>query len=92
MASQLYCRSPNALFSSIGDDIVALHVENGRCYGMEEVTAKVWQLLAEPTDVDSICRQLVEHYDVEPSVCHADVDRLISQFRSEGLVDIVPAK
>ena len=91
MASQLYCRSPSALFSNLGDDIVALHVQNGHCYGMEAVTARVWQLLAEPTDVETICTHLLEHYEVEPSICRADIERLISQFRSEGLVDAVPA-
>jgi hypothetical protein len=92
MASPLYRRSPSALFSSIGDDIVALHVKNGHCYGMEEVTAKVWQMLADPTDIDSICRRLLEDYDVEPSVCQEDVHRLISQLQSEGLIDAVGAK
>ena len=89
MTTQLYKRSNDALFSEVGDDIVALNVERGPCYGMEKVTAVVWALLAEPTDVDSICRRLMERYDVAPEICRSDVDRLIGQFRGEGLVEEV---
>jgi hypothetical protein len=89
MSSELYRRSEKALFSTIGDDIVALHVENGQCYGMENVTVAVWNLLAEPTDIGTICGRLHELYDVEPDLCRSDVERLISQFRTEGLVETV---
>jgi hypothetical protein len=89
MSSDHYRRSERALFSSVGDDIVALHVENGQCYGMENVTVSVWNLLAEPTDIPTICSHLQELYDVEPEICRADVERLISQFRTEGLVETV---
>ena len=92
MDVEFYCRSEKALFSSVGDDIVALHVDNGRCYGMENVTAAVWNVLAEPTDIPGICNRLCELYDVEPALCRADVERLISQFRGEGLVKAVPSE
>jgi hypothetical protein len=85
-----YARSKEALHSAIGDDVVALNIENGRCYGMEEVTVAIWNLLAEPVSVDSICEKLIEAYDVRPDVCRQDVDRLIGQLEKEGLVQSVP--
>ena len=48
MTPRLYRRSESALFSNVGEDIVALHIENGHCYGMEKATAAIWDLLAEP--------------------------------------------
>ena len=89
MSEQLYRRSQKALFSSVGDDIVALHVDNGHCYGMEKVTATVWELLAEPTSATALCEQLTALYEVEPDVCRADVERLLSDFRKEGLIEPV---
>ena len=87
MSEQLYRRSDEALFSSVGDDIVALHVENGHCYGMEKVTADVWELLARPIGLSDICERLIGMYDVEPEQCRAEVQRLLDQLCSEGLVE-----
>lgn len=86
-----YKRSEKAIFTEVGSDIVALHVERGHCYGLEKVTAAVWKLLAEPASLDEICRHLIGAYEVDPKVCRADVERLIGQFRNEGLIEAVTA-
>lgn len=85
----LYKLSDKALFTSLGEDIVALNVEDGQCYGMEKVTAEVWRLLAEPIAIERICNRLTEIYEVEPALCRSDVERLIAQFQREGLVETV---
>ncbi|HJU76528.1 MAG TPA: PqqD family peptide modification chaperone [Sphingomicrobium sp.] len=85
----LYRRSESALFSNVGDDIVALHVENGRCYGMEKATAAIWDLLAEPIAIDQLVERLTTTYDVEPTECRTDLERIIGQLEQEGLVTVV---
>ena len=89
--STLFRRSAEALHSNVGEDVVALNVQSGHCYGMHDVTVAVWNLLAEPVSVDSLCEQLMAMYDVEPDVCRQDVERLVREFRSEGLIETVPA-
>lgn len=89
MTDALYKLSGKALFTSLGDDIVALNVADGQCYGMEKVTADVWRLLAEPIGIDRICDRLIELYEVEPALCRSDVEQLIAQFQREGLVEAV---
>jgi Coenzyme PQQ synthesis protein D (PqqD) len=87
MSLPMYKRSDDAIFSDVGADVVALHVRRGQCYGMEKVTADVWRLLAEPADMERICDQLVERYDVKPDECRSDVTRLLEQMMNEGLVE-----
>lgn len=89
MSSQLFKRSADTMFCEVGDDIVALNLHRGQCYGMEKVTATVWTLLADPIDVPGICGKLIDLYDVEPDVCHREIADLIEQFRKEGLVEAV---
>ena len=91
MSSAMYKRSQDAIFSEVGDDVVALHIQRGQCYGMEKVTADVWNLLAEPSDLERLCSRLVERYDVHPDECRADVARLLDQMLKEGLVERVVA-
>lgn len=89
MSNRLYKRSDQALFSEIGNDVVALHIERGQCYGMENVTAAVWAMLAEPSTIESICARLLDRYEVEPDVCRAEVGKLMMTLQSEGLIEPV---
>ena len=89
MNSQLFKHSGKVLFANVGDDVVALNVEGGQCYGMDSIAGTVWGLLAEPIDIGSICDRLVAIYDVAPNVCRDDVAKLIRQFESEGLLEQV---
>ena len=81
-----YQRSPEAIFSEVGGDIVALNVERGACYGMEQVTAAVWQMLADPLTLEQLCDRLVEIYEVDPATCRTDVEALLGEFEAEGIV------
>lgn len=85
--AQRYKRSEQALHSEVGTDVVALHIDRGQCYGMEDVTADVWRMLAEPSDLDTICEQLQERYDVNPDVCRDDIATLLVQMQAEGLIE-----
>lgn len=90
MSELQYRRFPGALHASVGDDVVALHVQNGRCYGMEHVTADVWRILDQPAKLDEICLKLLDEYEVDPSTCRAEVAELLETMRQEGLVEAVP--
>ena len=84
--AQMYQRSPEAIFSEVGGDIVALNVARGACYGMEQVTASIWQLLAEPVTLEQLCARLVEMYEVDPATCRGDVEALLGELEAEGMV------
>ena len=87
MTDVRYRRSPGALHANVGDDVVALHVPNGRCFGMEHVTADVWRYLDPPSGLDQICSKLLEEYDVDPETCRKDVEDLLKVMQQEGLVE-----
>ena len=89
MTPPLFMRNASTLFTSVGDDIVALSVQKGQCYGMEQVTATVWNLLERPIGIDEIATKVSEVYDVETDQCRADIEQLVAQLKDEGLVTIV---
>ena len=88
--------SPETVFRKVGqllesdvdEEIVALDVDKGECYGLNAVGSRVWRLLDSPKSLRDICSALQEEYEVEPDVCESEVTRLLSDLRSEGLVDI----
>lgn len=89
MDSQTYRRSEQALVAPVGDDIVALHVANGFCYGMESVAADVWRTLEEPASLDQLCSLMIERYEVEPETCRRELATLLHQLEQEGLIERV---
>jgi hypothetical protein len=84
-----YRRTSETLHSAVGDDIVALHVRMGHCYGMEDVTADVWRLLEQDMSVAQICEQLQQLYEVDDARCRAEVGRLIETMVEEKLIEPV---
>ena len=84
-----YKRSSDALSAEVADDVVALHIQRGSSYGMEKVTADVWRLLEAPADLDTICGQLMERYEVDQQTCRREVGQLMTLFEQEGLVETV---
>jgi Coenzyme PQQ synthesis protein D (PqqD) len=72
--------------AKIADEIVALSVEHGICYGMNRVGSHIWDLLAKPTRISDLCATLLAAYAVDPDVCERQVLDLIEELRAEGLV------
>lgn len=89
MSDIQYRRSPDALHASVGDDVVALHVKNGRCFGMEHVTADVWRILDKPAGLDLICSRLLEEYEVDAGSCRTEIAELLETMQQEGLVEAI---
>ena len=79
-------RCDDLLEADVNGEIVALHIDKGQCYGMNNVASRIWALLAEPTSPDQICTRLAEEYDVDPATCRADVEALLADLKAEGLI------
>ncbi len=79
-------RCDDLLEADVNGEIVALHVEKGQCYGMNAVATRIWALLAEPTSPAEICAKLASEFDVDAETCRNDVQSLLADFKSEGLI------
>jgi len=85
-------RSSAVLEAEVGDEVVALHAEKGFCYGLNKIGSRIWRLTAAPVRVGDICSHLQQEYDVQASVCQADVLELLEGLQAEGLIDLVPGE
>ena len=79
-------RCQDLLEADVNGEIVALHIEKGQCYGLNEVGSRVWALLAEPISVDEICARLTEEYAIDRQTCSDEVRGLVEELQAEGLV------
>jgi translation initiation factor 2 beta subunit (eIF-2beta)/eIF-5 len=57
-------------------------------YGLDDVGARVWQLIQEPTVVKEIQATILEEYGVEPERGERDVLALLQDLANEGLIEV----
>jgi hypothetical protein len=78
--------------AEIDDEILALSVQRGNCYGMNRVGSHVWKLLAKPVRICDLCAALFAAYTVDRDVCERQVLDLLEELRAEGLINAVDDK
>jgi hypothetical protein len=59
----------NQVSSDLGGEVAILDLKLGVYYGLDEVGARVWELIQEPRVVDEVRDVLLEEYDVVPERC-----------------------
>ncbi|PON12443.1 PqqD family protein [Candidatus Entotheonella serta] len=79
----------DVLSSQVDDDLVLMSIENDQYYGMDSVSRRIWELVAEPRVVADVCDQLLSEYRVEPDTCQREVVTYIQQLADEQLVRVI---
>jgi hypothetical protein len=74
--------------TSIGGETVLIAMTPSRYFGLDEVGARIWQLVQEPTTVADIRDVLMREYDVTEDRCEQDLIGLLSQMLRNDLIEI----
>lgn len=80
--------SPEVLFRELEGEAVMLDLGSERYYGLDEVGARIWQLLDEHHDVETVVAQVLSEYEVEEEQLRSDLADLIENLVDAGLVTI----
>jgi hypothetical protein len=71
-----------------GAHTVILGLRDGVYFELNEVGARIWQLLQQPRSLQSVLTTLLDEYDVSPVQCEADLLSLVDKMLQRGLVEI----
>ncbi len=74
--------------SDLGGEIVILNLQSGVYHGLNEVGARIWNLIQEPKIVKNIKKMLLTEYEIEPEVCNSDILELLHVLRASGLIEV----
>jgi hypothetical protein len=88
-ASSTVVATGDQLSTELGGEAVVLNLATGTYYGLNETGARVWSLLAVPTSVDAVCRQLEAEFEVDPETCETTVIELLDALARAGLVEVI---
>ena len=83
--------SKDQVSSDLAGEVVMLNLKNGTYYGLDEVGARIWSLIQEPSSVEVVRDILLEEYDVVPDLCERDLLALLQDLADNGLVEVKDA-
>jgi len=77
---------PEVLSQTIDREAVLLDLKNELYYGLNEVGARIWQLLQEDNSLEQIKEVLLEEYDVDEAQLQKDLEKLVSALKQADLI------
>ena len=83
-------RRAGLIEAEVDGELVALHVDNGTCYGFNGTATRIWTMIEEPKKVSELRDALLDEYDVEPEVCEAQLLDLLKDLEGDGLIELRP--
>ena len=84
-------RKGDWLSARVGDEIMMMSPEHGKYIGVNEVGARIWELIETPNDVATVCEELQREFEVSPEVCKAEVDSFLTEMEKHGAVSVTRA-
>lgn len=79
-------RHADVLATPLDDTLLMMSVEKGMYYSLNPIASRIWELLAEPTTVADIVRQLQREYDVGAEQCGTEVTAFLAALRDRNLL------
>ena len=84
--------SDQQVFTTVGSEAVILGLRDGVYYGLDDVGARVWSMLATPRTVSELVTDIVSEFDVAPDECTRDVLALLEDLAARNLVSEIPTR
>lgn len=78
----------NQVSTEVGDDVAILNLDSGVYYGLNQVGARIWSLIAEPKTVRQIQEDVCAEYDVQPDQCYEDLRSFFMRLADAELVEV----
>ena len=81
-------RSSDQVSTDLGKEVFILGLGSSEYYSLEEVGARIWEIIQEPKTVKEILDSILNDYAVEPEICGSDLLAVLQEMADEGLIEI----
>lgn len=83
--------TPNQVSSALGEETIILDAQAGQYYGLNAVGTTIWNLVQSPHTVEQIEAALLATYEVDAAACRDDLQGILQQLASQGLIQVCDA-
>ncbi len=74
------------LAAPVGDEVLMMSAEHGTYVGLNAVGARIWTLLDEISDTDTLCDRLCAEFAVAHDVCVREVAAFLDALAAQGAI------
>ena len=79
--------SSRPVAAAVGQEVVLMNLDRGRCYGLGPTGTNLWQKMSSPVVVSDLLAALEREYDASPHQLETDVLQVLQQYADEGLIE-----
>ena len=79
-------RNDEVFANELDHEIVMMHLDTGKYYGLDEIGTRIWKLIEQKIQVKEIVAQLVQEYSVNEHDCTTDVIDLLNDLWANDLI------
>ena len=73
---------------SLAEEAVVLDLKAGVYYGLNEVGARIWNLIQEPKNVSELRDAILREFDVDANLCEHDLLVLLRDLAGKELITV----
>lgn len=81
-------RTKDQVSTHLGGDVVILALNSGEYYSLEDVGARIWDIIQDPKTVKEVLDISLHEYDVESEGCKRNLLELLQELANAGLVEV----
>jgi len=78
--------SSEVLTQEVGGETVILDLKSESYFGLDEVGTRIWQLLQEQEDIQTITATMLNEYDVKEEQLEKDIQSLLTKLNKAGII------
>jgi len=86
MTVETFTRNSTTATAEVDGQLVALDINAGICFGLNEVATTIWKLLDQHCDVADLCDALLDIYEIDRRTCEEQTLALLRELVDIGLV------
>jgi hypothetical protein len=79
-------RNEQIINGTLDDNLVMLHIEKGKYYGLNPVGRRIWELLEQPKSAEQLVQALLEEYEVAEQQCRDEVAAFLNSALDSGII------
>lgn len=77
---------PGIVFKRLDQRMVLVRLATNQIFELNDTGARIWELLEAGADEDEILERLATEFDVAPDRLRRDMDTLLGELQSAGLI------
>lgn len=87
-ADAVVVASDQQLSTTLAGEVIILGLDDSIYYGLSGAGARIWELLQSPRTIGEIVQIITAEFDAERDRVAADLDALLADLESRGLIAI----